>query len=136
VISTRALFQAVALAVVLTRSVPVPVPLPGLTEAGLKLQAAAGGTPAVQDNDTEPVNSEWPLSAIAKSAACPAMTVLEGGGPPKSNEGKRSKVADALLRRVHNDRTVVCASEISVCFQKIRSLLWNKSRVEVILCTA
>jgi hypothetical protein len=97
VISTRALFQAVALAVVLTRSVPVPVPLPGLTEAGLKLQAAAGGTPAVQDNDTEPVNSEWPLSAIAKSAACPAMTVLEGGGPPKSNEGKRSKVADALL---------------------------------------
>jgi hypothetical protein len=68
-IFTRAWFQAVVRAVVLTRRVDVAIPLPGFTEAGLKLHAAAGGTPAVQDNDTEPVNPGWPFNTIAKFAA-------------------------------------------------------------------
>jgi len=54
---------AVVRAVVVTVRVAVAVPLPGLTDAGLNEQAAAGGTPEVQENDTLPVKPDDPSTS-------------------------------------------------------------------------
>ena len=48
--------------VVVTVKVVVAVPPPGVTDGGLNEHAAAGGTPAVQENETVPVKPACPVN--------------------------------------------------------------------------